>query len=292
MLRLIQENMIKSELSSRATTEIMSKPENRVKQQLIDSYIIGDAFEGLAKIQSGVIQYVEADPPYGIHLLSRMRGFQSDRATFAAEDYHEVKEKDYEEFLGTMLSECYRVMTKNSWLTLWIGIDPWAEVAYQLLLKTGFKTNRVFAIWHKAKPPYHSSQPHTHLASAYDAFYYARKGDATLFRQGQPNLFSYPQVPRKEHPTEKPIELLTHMTSLFTLPGCTVLVPFLGSGNTLLAAANCGCQAASGFDLAVNYKNAFNLKVLGQIYGQYSSYGGNYADAERMAAATSTAVGA
>jgi len=41
-----------------------------------------------------------------------------------------------------------------------------------------------------------------------------------------------------EHLTVKPVALLEHLIRLFTLPGQTVLDPFLGSGSTAVAAVN------------------------------------------------------
>lgn len=43
-----------------------------------------------------------------------------------------------------------------------------------------------------------------------------------------------------EHPTEKPISLLSEMVSDFTQPGQTVLDPFMGSGTTGVACARLG----------------------------------------------------
>jgi site-specific DNA-methyltransferase (adenine-specific) len=43
-----------------------------------------------------------------------------------------------------------------------------------------------------------------------------------------------------EHLTVKPVALLQHLIQLFTVPGQTVLDPFLGSGSTALAAAATG----------------------------------------------------
>ena len=271
MLRLLQEQMIKSELASRFEEEKAETADEIKKRNLINCYLVKDVFDGLAGVQSGTIQYIDCDPPYGINLDHRFRGFESGRVSHNPSDYHEVEKSDFPLFLETLLAECYRVMTPNSWMTLWFGVDPWADLTVELLRKVGFKVNRLYAIWHKAKPPYHSSQPHTNLASAYDAFYYCRKGDAVLFKQGQSNVFLYPQVPTKVHPTEKPIDLMTHIISIFTLPGATCLVPFLGSGNSLLAATNLGCSGA-GFDLSENYKNDFKLKVLAQPFASYTSY--------------------
>lgn len=272
LMRNVQEGVLKAELAKRVSTQIAEQKDLR-RQALIDSYVVRDAFDGLAAIPSGTIQFIDCDPPYGINLDNRARGLTSARGTFNPDEYHEVRQKDYVVFLNKLASELYRVMTPNSWMTFWFGIDPWAEVVFTILRDAGFKLNRVFGVWYKTKPPYHSSQPHTNLASAYDAFYYCRKGDAVLFKQGRGNVFNYPQVTRKVHPTEKPIDLMTDIMSIFTLPGCQVLVPFLGSGNSLLAAANLKCPAV-GFDLSQEYKNDFSLKVFEKPYANYTSYSG------------------
>ena len=272
MLRNIQASMMKAELSERITTQAATKPEDVKRNQLASAYLVGDTFEGLAKLPNSVIQFIDCDPPYGIDLNKSARGLQANRGTYAASEYHEEKRSTYVDFLEVLIAECYRVMARNSWMTFWFAVDPWSNHVYETLIKVGFKTTRTFGIWNKAKQPYHCSQPDTHLASAYDAFYYCRKGDAVLFKQGRGNVFTYPQVPRKVHPTEKPIELMMDIMNCFTLPGNQVLVPFLGSGNSLLAAANLNCPAA-GYDLSEAYRADFRIKCFESPYGQYTSYG-------------------
>ena len=49
------------------------------------------------------------------------------------------------------------------------------------------------------------------------------------------------------------------------------MVPFLGRGNTLLAAGNLG-STCFGFDLSEEYKNAYIKRVLDGEPGKYKSY--------------------
>jgi site-specific DNA-methyltransferase (adenine-specific) len=92
-----------------------------------------------------------------------------------------------------------------------------------------------------------------------------------MVKQGRLNNFQYrgvaPQI--KIHPTERPIEMMEDLLSVFCKPGDLVLVPFLGSGNTILACYNLGLSGV-GFDLSQNYKDSFTLRVYGG--GPYKSY--------------------
>ena len=76
---------------------------------------------------------------------------------------------------------------------------------------------------------------------------------------------------RGGHPTERPIELIQEILATFGVPGSRVLVPFLGSGNTLLAAANLKMSAV-GYEIAEENRAAFVLNVERQIHGAYTSY--------------------
>jgi site-specific DNA-methyltransferase (adenine-specific) len=64
----------------------------------------------------------------------------------------------------------------------------------------------------------------------------------------------------KKHPTERPIPLIKEIMETFVGPGSKVLVPFLGSGNTLIAAHRNSCYG-EGFELTQSYKEAFIVKV-------------------------------
>lgn len=58
---------------------------------------------------------------------------------------------------------------------------------------------------------------------------------------GERGLWSYPRNKEETgHPTTKPVILMERLISLFTLPGQTVLDPFMGSGTTGMACANLG----------------------------------------------------
>ena len=65
--------------------------------------------------------------------------------------------------------------------------------------------------------------------------------------------------------------MIEEVLKTFCAPGQRVLVPFLGSGNTLLAAANYG-MTGFGFDLSEEYRNSFMAKVQHGEPNNYQSY--------------------
>jgi len=93
-------------------------------------------------------------------------------------------------------------------------------------------------------------------------FYYCWKGDPSLAKPGRSNVFGYKPVPhtKKIHPTERPLEMISDVLQTFAHPGANVLVPFAGSGNTLLAAMLCDMKGL-GFDLTEGYRDGYVIRV-------------------------------
>jgi len=274
MMTSLKENLVKAELSRRLTEKQANTPLEQIHASIMSRYVVEDFFTFVQRVQTGSIDIVEIDPPYGIDLHSTKKMENRD---VKLDIYNEVKADEYPLFIDKVLKECYRVMKDNSHLILWFAIEPWIETMYQLLVKNGFKTRRLAAMWYKGDGQLQSMQPDRYLASSYEPFFYAAKGDATLVRQGRSNVFHYRPVPhtKKVHPTERPIELMEDILSVFCTEGAYGLVPFLGSGNTILAGANLN-MTIFGTDLVPEYKDSFNLNVSKgkpQLYKSYKDGG-------------------
>jgi DNA modification methylase len=54
--------------------------------------------------------------------------------------------------------------------------------------------------------------------------------------------------------------MMTELLSTFVGPGANILVPFAGSGNTLLAAMMCNMKPL-GFDLTEGYRDGYLLRI-------------------------------
>lgn len=229
-------------------------------QKLANSYIVGDFFEKAKGLQDGVFDLIEIDPPYGIDIQGLKKSDLGYEATYG-ESYIEVEKLSYYEFLKNLFDEAYRLAAANSWLICWYAPEPWAEVVFSAATEAGFKGRRITGIW--TKPNGQTQQPKYYLASCFENFYYLRKGDPILNKQGRSNIFAHSPVTATEkiHPTERPIALMKDILETFCLPGSRILVPFAGSGVTLKAAFE-QKMFALGFDLANNYHDAFVSSIM------------------------------
>ena len=249
------------------------------KHRICDAYIVNDFLLAAKDLEDSSFDVIEVDPPYGID-LAMIKSTDSDERLMNEKQYTEVAVKDYPKFLSAVIKECTRLLSECGWIIWWYAAQPWANVVYQTLLHGGEETdeiilkgNRNNAIWYKSNNQSQTQNPKYNLGSCYEPFYYMRKGAAAFIqKQGHSNVFSHPAVPSngKCHPTERPIELMTDILETFGRPGDSVLVPFAGSGVTLLAAHNLHMHV-TGFDIDKDgaYKAAFVSRVMSGELGKF-----------------------
>lgn len=262
LINRFEEQMIREELAKRADTILSEEGQDAIKRQLINSYVVGDFFEKAKDLPSKSFHCIEVDSPYGVDYVNLAKDDSGGHL-----GYNEVDAKAYPEFLDKTISECRRLLYDDGWLLFWFAAHRWYIPVLKTLEKHGF-TCRQPAVW--AKPNGATQRPDQMLASAWEPFFYGRKGNAILFKQGRSNVFSYTQIApvKKTHPTERPIQMMQDILECFAPPSARIVVPFAGSGNTLLAANNLGMTAV-GFDLSTEYKNAYVQKVMEGELGKF-----------------------
>jgi len=249
--------------NQRIAAEIQKKEvntsSNERKKKLSDSYIIGDFLEKVKTIPNEHFDFIECDPPYGID-INKNKELQT--LNLEMEEYSEVPIPAYQEFIKQVCRESFRVLKQNSWFLLWYGPQPNAEIVYQAIIKAGFTCSRMNSIWFKEHSGAQTMNPRFNLGNQYETFYYARKGNAEIQKRGASNVFVHqPLAPQnKIHRTEKPIELYLSILQTFAKPGANILVPFLGSGVTLRAAAKV-YMTGIGYDLSQTFKDSHTLAV-------------------------------
>lgn len=218
-------------------------------------FIVGDFFKEAAKLPDnhwGKSCIVECDPPYGIELNTAKKGEDK------LKEYKEVSREDYPEFLLQLMYECSRLMGGNSCLIFWFGIE-WYDLVLRSLSDAGFRYNKIPTLWYKVNFSGQANAPKKMLSNQYETFIHAWKGDAFLGRPGSGNVFLGAAVPPsiKTHPTEKSValyeDIFRNICDLKIMHN--MVVPFAGSGSSLIAAQRLNISAI-GYDLSeYNYNN-------------------------------------
>ena len=255
VLKKVDEALIKQMIAQKLEDQ---KSEGTV-HQMSKCFILKDFFEGVKGVPDGIIHLVEIDPPYAIDVTRQKK--KDGESRYILENYNEIPVDDYPIFLGKLFRECYRVMAQHSWLICWFAPEPWFEIVYKEICKAGFDTTRMVGTWSKGTPG-QNMNPSTRLANSYEMFFYAWKGQPALNKAGHGNEFRFSPVPsqQKTHPTERPVELMKELYDTFAFAGSRILIPFLGSGNGIIAASQLG-MTATGFELSKAYKDSFLVKV-------------------------------
>lgn len=255
VLKKVDEALIKRIIAQK----LEDQKSEGVVNQMSKCFIVRDFFEGVKGVPDGIIHLVEIDPPYAIDVAKQKK--IDGESPYILENYNEIRSEDYQVFLSKLFRECYRVMANHSWLVCWFAPEPWFDVVYKEICKAGFETTRMVGTWSKGIPG-QNKRPEIHLANSYEMFFYAWKGQPALNKAGRSNEFRFSPIPyqQKTHPTERPIELMKELYETFAFVGSRILIPFLGSGNGIIAASQLG-MTATGFELSKAYKDSFLVKV-------------------------------
>lgn len=274
VLQKIQIEIERDKIAKQLSEARALTPLDEQRKNLCDSFIVGDFFGCIESIPDESVDIVELDPPYGIGLdkLRKLDSLQKEQM----QGYNEIPANEYPQFILNVLSECYRVMALDSWIVVWFGPD-WFNTIHRIMQEVGFEVGIVPAFWCKVDEvggmPGQTMQPDKYLANSVEMFFYGRKSSARIVKQGRSNAFIYRAIhpTKKVHQTERPIEMIQEILSTFSENGSSLLVPFLGSGNTLLSGSNLGMQGV-GFELTKEYKDAFIMKAHSSEPGRYTSY--------------------
>ncbi len=235
--------------------EMLKKVPTHVREAINQAeahYKIGNFFNQQLEPES--FHFAEVDPPYGVDLDKRKARNVEDNMG----EYREWEEGSYPALFQKTAESVLRALKPNSFAVFWYGMTWHAEVL-SILRSVGYGVPDIPAVWTKGEAG-QTASPDTTLGSCYEPFFLARKGQPKLAKPGRGNVFNFPGILKKVHPTEKPITLLEEILRTCLTPGSTILVPFLGSGVTLRAAFKLG-HTGVGWDLSQEHKDGFLRRV-------------------------------
>jgi len=221
-----------------------------------DHYLIGDAMQEMTQMKGDLFHFAEVDPPYGVDLDKR-KSRNTDGSPM--DQYFEWDNKGFPVAFRQLCTLVYDRLRPNAFAVFWYGMS-WHHMVLTTLRDVGFGVPDIPAVWVKGEMGGQTAAPETTLGSAYEPFFLARKGQPKLPRQGRGNVFNYPALAKKDHPTEKPLVLMEEILNLCLDPGSHILIPFLGSGVTLRAAYRLQ-HTGIGWDLSDDHKESFLKRI-------------------------------
>lgn len=194
----------------------------------------GDALALLAALPDDSIDLIVTDPPYKVITGGRAASNAAGRFVMYKDNdqlfkHNDVAISDYMPQFFRVLkpgSHCY-VMINNLNLRELLNVAHDCGFGFHNLLRWDKNTANANRWYMKD--------------CEYTGFFY-KKPAKSINRPGDKQGFASKTLrgPDKLHPTQKPVDLMTHYVTNSSDPGAVVLDPFAGAGSTLVAAAESG----------------------------------------------------
>jgi DNA modification methylase len=172
------------------------------------------------------VDAVITDPPYGVTYQSNRNVGQG--ATPITNDGTRISLALYRKVIPLLAS---LKPTHMLWFTRWDAWpDCWDVIGAHFPI-------RGLLVWDKGTPGMGDLR---HWGPSYELVASVGWGQIRGKRDGSVLRFNTTPPGNRNHPTEKPIDLLSHLIEKTTDPGDVVLDPFMGSGTTGVAAIRAG----------------------------------------------------
>ena len=216
----------------------------------------GEALEECRKLEDNSIDLVLTDPPFNHeteHYDTRQEKFLKTRSIFA--DFAIMRG-----YFGDLAKEFNRVVKKKGRVLLFC--DCYSYPIFWSSFYGLFDHIRAL-IWYKGSG-YYSLGCNQAFRYSYEMILHAFNTDSWFDLSQRQDVLTCKNVPsmEREHPAQKPIELLMKLIIATCPKKGTILDPFIGSGSTLLAAKYTD-RSAIGFDANDTYVEMAN-RNLGQ----------------------------
>ena len=198
-----------------------------------------DCMDVLKTLESESVDLIVTDPPYkivgggctNIPRKDEPSGIFNRRAAWTQKNAKTGKLFDNNDIaFSTWLPEVYRVLKPNT--HCYIMISPRNLCALQTCAeRVGFQFQNIL-IWSK-----NNSTPNRYYLNSYEMILMLRKGKAkNINNMGTKNVLTIKNIiGNKQHPTEKPVELMRIFIENSSNEGDVVLDPFMGVGSTGVA---------------------------------------------------------
>ncbi|QVY62976.1 DNA-methyltransferase [Cytobacillus gottheilii] len=211
-----------------------------------------DCIEGMRMLPDESVDLVVTDPAYPCISGGRKKNAGQPSGILLKNDgkifnYNEVDMKDW-------MTEVYRVLKTGSHfytMTNVLNLQKMLNIGVEL----GFKLHNIL-IWKK-----NNVTPSQYYMKNAEYILFFRKGRAKYINNiGTKTVIELDNVRSREHPTQKPVELMRIFIENSSNKDGTVLDPFMGSGTTAVAAV-CTNRKFIGFEREQEYVEIANKRL-------------------------------
>lgn len=211
--------------------------------------MLGDCLERMKEIETGSVDMILTDPPYGMD-------FQSNRRV-VKDKFSKIQNDKNVDWLPDFLNECNRVMSENTSIYCfcsWHKIDLFKQEIEKV-----FKIKNII-VW--VKNNHGSGDLKGAYAPKHEFVIYAHKGRSLFRNKRVPDVMEFPKIhsSKLQHPTEKNVNMLELFIKNNSDKCQVVLDPFMGSGSTGVAAKNLN-RDFIGIELDEGYFNIAQQRI-------------------------------
>jgi len=224
----------------RIQAEVLASPDIPTEE-----IILGDSVDILPTIANGSVDLILCDPPYGVKFdeNSRNRGYETTYGDFF-DDLNNVVA-----LLEDTLEQMFRVLKPGGHMYIFFALSNYERISnvvdhhWKWAKESGNYAKNPL-LW--VKPSNENPRPYERFTVNYEPFFFCWKGnlDSKLGNElNSPSNSTFHhnyKGSEKLHPAEKPEELYERLIDLSSMPGSTILDPFLGSGVSLAVAKRMG----------------------------------------------------
>lgn len=207
----------------------------------------GDCLERMKEIESESVDMVLTDPPYGMDLTPQRKS-----GKFHGE---KIKNDNTLSWSDSFFAECFRVTCKNTASMFFCNHHCVAEFITSAKL-AGYEIKNLI-VWDKGHFGMGGNWRPVH-----ELVLICTKGRFVTASNNLKTIIKFKKVhhTRSVHPTEKPIDLLSHLIIEPDYNPQIILDPFMGSGSTGVAAKNLN-RSFIGIELDEGYFNIAKERI-------------------------------
>jgi site-specific DNA-methyltransferase (adenine-specific) len=185
--------------------------------------MLGDCLERMKEIESGSVDMILTDPPYGMDLQSNHR----------KEKHNKIKNDTDLSWLDVWTDELFRVSADNTAHYVFCSFHNVDK--FKQSLERKFKIKNML-VWEKNNTSMGDLKGD--FAPKYEMIIFIQKGRKLINGKRDANILKFKKTGNKLHPTQKPVDLLEYLLAKFSNKRDVILDPFMGSGSTGVAAKN------------------------------------------------------